>query len=142
MQAAGITFGAHSHTHPSLPALSTAAIREEITASRDIIAKRLGTVPAVFAYPHGDFDERTERVLEEEGFLAAVTTREGLYTGMSPCFQLPRMDPGNRNHSAFVRWTHDATSFTGRVKSWLRTVVPSPLRTPAKRIYSMLRTTY
>lgn len=143
MQPAGVTFGAHSHTHPSLPALTAGAIREEIAASRDLIAKRLGAVPAVFAYPYGDVDERTERILADEGFLAAMTTR-GLCTAMSPCLQIPRVGPGNRDESAFIGWIHDptGTSVGTRFKSWLKTVVPLPLLTPAKRIYSMWRTTY
>jgi peptidoglycan/xylan/chitin deacetylase (PgdA/CDA1 family) len=146
MQAAGMRFGVHTHTHTSLPALTAEAIREEITASRDIIAKRLGAVPTVFAYPHGDFDERTERILAEEGFLVAVTIREGLCTAMSPCFQLPRMDPGNRNKSAFIRLIHAATGVSldvgTRVKSCLKTVVPAPLLTTGKRIYRTWRTTH
>ncbi len=91
MQTAGITFGAHSHTHRSLPTLTDAAIRDEIIASRDIITLRLGNVSSVFAYPHGDVDERTERILLAEGFLGAVTSREELCTAMSPRFQLPRI---------------------------------------------------
>ncbi len=144
MQAAGITFGAHSHTHSSLPALSAAAIREEITRSRDIITLRLGKVSSVFAYPNGDVDERTERILAAEGFLGAVTIREKLCTAMSPRFQLPRIAPENRNKSASIQWPGEMNRrySVKSYKSYLKAILPSRLVTTGKRIRGMWRTTH
>ncbi len=146
MLTAGITFGAHSHTHTSLPALATDAIREEITASRNIITLRLGKMSSIFAYPNGNVDERTERILATEGFSGAVTILGGLCTAMSPRFRWPRMDPGNRNKAEFTQWLYEVTGVGVNagtwVKSYLKTALPSRLVATGKRIRGMLRVSY
>jgi peptidoglycan/xylan/chitin deacetylase (PgdA/CDA1 family) len=54
MQESGlITFGAHTHTHADLTALSPRRIGEEIAAANALIAARLGAPPVHFSYPWG-----------------------------------------------------------------------------------------
>lgn len=73
----GITFGAHTRSHPSLPRLSDASARAEVETSRDLIRARLGAAPTVFAYPFGDADDRVRQIVEVTGFRGAVTARSG-----------------------------------------------------------------
>lgn len=61
--AAGWEAGAHTHTHPSLPDLSTAAIEKELERSEDLLSTIAGDVPASFAYPYGRHDARVRRVV-------------------------------------------------------------------------------
>lgn len=95
MLPAGITPGAHSHSHPSMVALSDEDLRGEILESRDLIEAGAGTLPRAFAYPFGHTDERVSRAVEAAGFLGAVTTREGLCGGGASRFLLPRITIGN-----------------------------------------------
>jgi peptidoglycan/xylan/chitin deacetylase (PgdA/CDA1 family) len=99
----GVAFGAHTHTHPSLVMLDGAAIRREIQTSRDLIAARLGTVPATFAYPYGDTNEPVRRAVGAAGFLGAVTTRVGWCTLRSERFSLPRLSIEDWPASEFER---------------------------------------
>jgi glycosyltransferase involved in cell wall biosynthesis/peptidoglycan/xylan/chitin deacetylase (PgdA/CDA1 family) len=57
----GIVIGAHTVTHPSLPALEPAEVERELVESREQLAGELGLPPRHFAYPHG---KRSPAVLE------------------------------------------------------------------------------
>jgi peptidoglycan/xylan/chitin deacetylase (PgdA/CDA1 family) len=101
----GVTFGAHTVTHPILSRVSTDAARCEIETSwRRLEEERLPTTD-VFCYPNGepqDFTDREPALLRELGFGAAVTTTPGYITSASyralgddaayrlPRFSLPR----------------------------------------------------
>lgn len=77
MAEAGVTFGAHGHSHVSLATLPGHRILEEVTRSRDTIEERTGKPVGLFAYPYGyygSFNELTRRVLAEEGFRGSCTT--------------------------------------------------------------------
>jgi peptidoglycan/xylan/chitin deacetylase (PgdA/CDA1 family) len=76
----GVTFGAHTHTHPILTRVPPERAREEIATSRRIVEREVGRPARSFAYPNGlpgDFDARTREMLIEEGFQAAVTLVHG-----------------------------------------------------------------
>src|SRR5438477_8208132 len=70
---AAVDFGSHALTHPSLPMLDEADQRREIEASRPLCASLTGRTPTAFAYPYGDFDERTERLVRGAGFECACS---------------------------------------------------------------------
>ncbi len=67
MRDRGMTFGAHTRTHPSLPRLEPASMEDEIAGSRDRIADALGSCDSM-AYPFGDGDARTRTVATACGF--------------------------------------------------------------------------
>jgi peptidoglycan/xylan/chitin deacetylase (PgdA/CDA1 family) len=75
--AAGMEVGAHTLTHPYLSRIDEAAQEREILGSRDLIERRLGIRARGIAYPGGDYDAVTLRVVERLGFDHAVTTRAG-----------------------------------------------------------------
>jgi len=77
MAAVGIRFGAHTVTHPSLPALSLREAEWEIRESKRLLEEELGTECTVFAYPFGHEDCQLRQLVEAAGFRWAVTTREG-----------------------------------------------------------------
>ncbi|MGI9522283.1 MAG: polysaccharide deacetylase family protein [Hyphomicrobiaceae bacterium] len=67
----GFMVGAHTVRHPNVNRISEERARKEIATSRAIIEQRLGISVDSFAYPYGgkdDFNERHERILEQEGF--------------------------------------------------------------------------
>jgi peptidoglycan/xylan/chitin deacetylase (PgdA/CDA1 family) len=74
MQVDGISFGAHSRTHPLLTWLNSGAMRDELSGSKQRVEAITGAGPCWFAYPDGTFTEREERAVEALGFTGAVQT--------------------------------------------------------------------
>jgi peptidoglycan/xylan/chitin deacetylase (PgdA/CDA1 family) len=71
MEAAGLTIGNHTLTHPCLTQCGTAKVEQEITEAHQALSAILGHAPAAFAYPNGDADQRAEKVLNNLGYQAA-----------------------------------------------------------------------
>jgi peptidoglycan/xylan/chitin deacetylase (PgdA/CDA1 family) len=81
MAGAGISFGAHTVTHPILTRVPREEAAAEIEESRKALETQLGSRVTLFAYPngaHGDFDESVKQVLRDAGFRCAVTTVPGV----------------------------------------------------------------
>ncbi len=64
MQAAGMCFGGHSHTHHIMGKLPYELQVEELQVSREILERELGTEVDSFAYPVGHRDSFTEVTFE------------------------------------------------------------------------------
>lgn len=73
--ARGIEVGAHTKTHPELPALSDRSIEDEVEGSKlDLL--NAGFVAVSFAYPYGCFDARARHSVGSH-FALAFTCEEG-----------------------------------------------------------------
>lgn len=87
----GVELGAHSRTHPELTNLSDGDLAEEIDGAALDLARR-GVRPRLFAYPHGDHDERVERITAAAGFDVAFTVTPGIVrAGVAP-YRVPRFE--------------------------------------------------
>ena len=75
--AAGWEIGAHTLTHPHLPALPPEAAAHELSASKAALGQRLGVAVQSFAYPYGDLSPATKHLVAEAGFRYAVATDTG-----------------------------------------------------------------
>jgi peptidoglycan/xylan/chitin deacetylase (PgdA/CDA1 family) len=76
-----VTIGAHTVNHVMLGKATEETARDELAASRDIIARALGRPVWHFAYPYGGPDlvgKREFRLAAEVGYRTAVTTRPGV----------------------------------------------------------------
>lgn len=91
----GIDIGAHSITHPSLPARTMAGKRREIENSRDYCAAITGTAPRSFAYPYGDFDDECVHLVRSAGFESACTTVSAGVARRTNRYRLPRVQVCN-----------------------------------------------
>jgi peptidoglycan/xylan/chitin deacetylase (PgdA/CDA1 family) len=80
----GVTFGAHTVTHPILSRVGALESRREILNSWQRLTQEIpGAMVDVFCYPNGrsgDFSEREIATLKELGVGSAVTTRPGYVT--------------------------------------------------------------
>ena len=94
MQASGlIEFGGHTDTHPILSRCTDDQQGVEIRQSRVRLTDELGSPPTVFAYTNGktgDFTPASQRMLKEEGFLAAFTMQEAFILPCDDAMALPR----------------------------------------------------
>jgi peptidoglycan/xylan/chitin deacetylase (PgdA/CDA1 family) len=87
LQAAGMTIGSHTRTHPVLPA-SHRGLHNEVQLSRDDIAQHLGRVPDFFAYPFGEWDAESAAWAQRAGYRAARAYRGGAWNAKSDLYHL------------------------------------------------------
>ncbi|GLI39240.1 polysaccharide deacetylase family protein [Geobacter hydrogenophilus] len=96
MAANGITFAAHTLTHPFLPVLPQHEAQKEIRESRERIEEKLGAKVKHFAIPNGkreDFTEDLRDYCRTIGFQTVVTTDAGPVSGGDDLFSLRRVIP-------------------------------------------------
>lgn len=91
MAEAGISFGAHTATHPDLTRLSAASVEEELLRSKRTIENTLGRSVGAFAYPYGAYDDSVRR-LAGRHFALACSARLGFVGAGSDPLALPRLD--------------------------------------------------
>jgi len=101
-----VEIGAHTVSHPRLPALAPAAQRREIVGSRDFLAQVLGRRPTSFAYPHGEQRAPTRRIVREAGFARACTSAPGVVRSGADPLRLPRVEAPDLDGESFARWLH------------------------------------
>lgn len=87
----GISFGAHSRTHPSLDRLTGPALEEEIEGSAEDLRERLGLVARTFAYPYGTVSAAATAAVRKTFDLAVTTELRMIHPGDS-MHLLPRLD--------------------------------------------------
>jgi peptidoglycan/xylan/chitin deacetylase (PgdA/CDA1 family) len=115
LQAAGIEIGGHSHTHPQLDTLGTAAVREEVGRCTALLSEALAAPVRAFAYPHGYSSARVRRVVADAGYRGACAVRNTLTGTGDDAFALGRL-----------MVTSDTD--VGTVDGWLQRRAPLPLR--------------
>ena len=81
--------GAHTVTHPSLPACDDAKLAWELTESRRVLQAISGQAVDLFAYPYGDYDRRVAEAAQRAGYRAAFAV-DPLPVGL-PAYEIPRL---------------------------------------------------
>lgn len=81
MHRAGMTFGAHTITHPNLPNATPDESRREIFGSRDALAERIGERVRHFSYPNGrgsaHLTDNVRNQVRDAGFDSSTTSVTG-----------------------------------------------------------------
>ena len=77
LAAEGVTIAPHTRTHALLTRVDDARLAVEIEGSRQDVAREIGTVVSVFAYPSGAYDDRAVAAVRRAGFDLAFTTDRG-----------------------------------------------------------------
>jgi len=93
MMEEGMSFGNHSHTHPTLTHLATKEQIKELKGSKEILEKELKEKIKLFSYPYGSFDETVIDILRKQKCICGLTTDAGINVGshVKP-FALKRLD--------------------------------------------------
>jgi peptidoglycan/xylan/chitin deacetylase (PgdA/CDA1 family) len=91
MKQCGITFGAHTLTHPDLTDLPQEQIEKEICDSKAVIENAVNTPVSCFAYPYGRYNDRV-REITRKYFACACSDTLGLITAESDLYALKRVD--------------------------------------------------
>ncbi len=73
----GISFQAHTCSHPYLSELSESVVIEELKNSKYILENELNTSFDFLSYPYGDYNDTIIKIAKECGYKAAVTVNWG-----------------------------------------------------------------
>jgi len=98
-----IEIGAHTVTHPFLPALAPALQEAEIQHSRVTLTRILGQSPASFAYPYGSYGDETVTIVQKAGFATACSAHPGRIDPSADLFRLPRVAVPDSDGDEFAR---------------------------------------
>lgn len=71
----GIECAAHTHTHPALDMLPSAAVRDEIVRSKELLEDHLGVQVSSFAYPYGYYNSLVRQAVLASGFASACAIK-------------------------------------------------------------------
>ena len=94
MQRAGVSFGAHTMTHPVASRLRPEALTREVADSKRLIEQRLGSQVEDFAFPFGklgECDTGAAPMLGDLGFRTALTAIIGVNAPGADLFRLRRL---------------------------------------------------
>ena len=86
----GVTVGHHSAAHAHMAKRSAEANRADIAGASARFRAQLGEVPAVFAYPYGEYSAELRGIVAEAGFAAAFGQHSGAIGRTSDRLALPR----------------------------------------------------
>lgn len=70
-----VRFGAHTMTHPWLPALGPDEMRDEVERGRELLKTSTGQEPLAFAYPFGGWNDEVRNAVAKAGYTFAFTTQ-------------------------------------------------------------------
>jgi peptidoglycan/xylan/chitin deacetylase (PgdA/CDA1 family) len=106
MHTAGMTIGAHTHSHPILAQEDAACAYQQIKQSKEILEKIIAHPIKYFAYPNGklgqDFTLEHIEMVEEIGFNAALSTDWGSLSDMAQDrFKIKRFTPWDKTELMF-----------------------------------------
>lgn len=100
MAALGMTIGSHTFTHPNLPNAGPVDAALEIAASKARLEREIGMPVTMFSYPNGGAERymtsEIARLVENAGFAAATTSRNGFAGPASDLFALERIQVAER----------------------------------------------
>jgi peptidoglycan/xylan/chitin deacetylase (PgdA/CDA1 family) len=87
----GVTLGSHTCTHPHLPTLGSAQLREELERSGEQLERMTGVRPSGLAYPYGSHDARTVSAAAAM-YEHACTAELRILHESEDAHRLPRLD--------------------------------------------------
>ncbi|MBE3598761.1 MAG: polysaccharide deacetylase family protein [Limnochordaceae bacterium] len=93
MVASGLVeVGSHTLTHPHLARIRPDQAWYEIHRSRELLETRIGRPVRLFSYPYGELDPTLRAMVEQAGYVAAVSTIQGIESKpVRDCFTLHRI---------------------------------------------------
>ena len=103
LDAAGMTIGSHTESHPYLLKITAKQrLTEEIAGSKQIIESQLGKKINFFAYPFGHYNKTIIDAVKEAGYKAARSFYRGVYNTKDDLFTLKVIKASN-NFNEFVK---------------------------------------
>lgn len=100
-----IYLGAHSRTHPFLSQISDGEVNNEVIGSKAELESMLNKPMIYFAYPYGDFDQRSMIAAQKAGYrLAFTTSPKKLNAVKSGDYCIPRVKITESASNPIIFW--------------------------------------
>ena len=112
MQDSNISIGSHTISHKWLPSFDDEELRREVFDSKEILEKMTGKEVKTFSYPMGAFDERARSMVEEAGYVGAVSTNPGPKYPSNDPYVLKRIRISMSSASMLVLWIETSGYYT------------------------------
>ncbi len=112
---AGVHIGHHTYSHGLLPLMSSEEIEANINLASERYQAELGFVPAIFAYPYGEYGNDVKAVIRKIGFKAAFGQQSGVFYSGHDRLELPRFAM-SENYGGIGRFRLAANALPLRVK--------------------------
>lgn len=90
LQAAGVSIGSQTNSHPHMHRISIEAVKNELSSSNERFIDELGLRPELFAYPYGEYNLEVIEAVKEAGFIAAFGQNSGIMHKDDLLYELPR----------------------------------------------------
>jgi peptidoglycan/xylan/chitin deacetylase (PgdA/CDA1 family) len=109
LEAAGMSFGSHTVSHPQLYSIQMRQVENELRDSKKVIEDNLGHAIDSFCYPYAfpeqdkDFTSNVRQLLTHCGYSQGVCTIVGIAAPHSDRLFLPRLPVSSRDDSQFLR---------------------------------------
>jgi peptidoglycan/xylan/chitin deacetylase (PgdA/CDA1 family) len=109
LQAAGVSFGSHTVSHPQLRDLPASEVESELRTSKSVLERELGTAIRSFAYPYAfpeqdkEFASNFRRGLRIAGYTIGVSTVLGTARQSTDPLLLPRLPVNSEDDQALFR---------------------------------------
>jgi peptidoglycan/xylan/chitin deacetylase (PgdA/CDA1 family) len=97
------TIGGHTKTHPSLPDHPEEVQQREISENQRYLEQCIQKKVDLFAYPSGNYNDSTIRILKDQQFSAAFATRQKCVFKNTGIFEISRQQVINWNREEFER---------------------------------------
>jgi peptidoglycan/xylan/chitin deacetylase (PgdA/CDA1 family)/glycosyltransferase involved in cell wall biosynthesis/SAM-dependent methyltransferase len=101
-QEPGVTLGAHTVNHLSLPAHSISIQQAEIFENRKTLQELSKQPIEFFSYPYGEYSDTTIELVKKAGFKAAVSVIPGIVVPETNPWLLPRLEIWRGPLSKFI----------------------------------------
>ena len=85
-----VDFASHSHTHPMMNKIAFEEFVDEVKTSENLLNQNLKRPVKFFSFPKGKFKPEHADYLKKQGYLGAVTVKEGLIGPNDNLFTLKR----------------------------------------------------
>ncbi len=85
----------HTWSHASLPSDPIDKVISEVTTAQNQLEQRFGIIPKILIYPYGNYNGSVTTVIQQLGYVAAISTENGTTHCESTIFDLHRTRVGN-----------------------------------------------
>ncbi len=90
LAASGATIANHTASHRRMVTADDETNRSELRRAQQRIVEEIGDAPKLFAYPYGEYSDRTIELVKEAGFRAAFGQHSGVSHALGSPYELPR----------------------------------------------------
>ena len=112
LAAHGFAIGAHTRTHPWLPAVDDARLQDELSGAQRLLRARIPGSAREFSYPFGAYDPTTKHAVRAAGYFSDCATNPGRYRSWRDRYALKRLRISRSSDNLFVFWVESSGYYT------------------------------